>query len=83
MKIEDFIKSGVLEEYCLGLLSVQKQTQVEKLCRKNSVIADQLRCLQEGLETYVLKKYSWENKGLKNKIWKKIEKLNTDETHSG
>ena len=83
MKIEDFIVSGVLEDYCLGLLSIEKQARVEHLSREYPAVANELRRLQQGLENYVGNSTSRGNAELKNKIWKEIEELNTDETHSG
>lgn len=52
MNINDYIKSGVLEEYCLGLTSEEETREVERLAAKYPKIRENLQELCKGIESY-------------------------------
>ncbi len=79
MNIEECIKSGILMDFCLGLVTEDEREKVELLCTKYPEIAKELRLLQNGLEQYAVKKTTWKKEGLKNKIWDTIDKINKEE----
>jgi hypothetical protein len=76
MNIGEYISSGILMDYCLGLLSVEDKTNVEQLGKEYPEIANELKLLQDGLEHYAVKKTTWNKEKLKNKIWETIDKIN-------
>jgi division protein CdvB (Snf7/Vps24/ESCRT-III family) len=76
MNIGEYINSGVLMDYCLGLLTADEKKEVEKLGKVHPEIANELQQLQSGLEQYAIKKTTWNKEALKNKIWETIDKIN-------
>ncbi len=79
MNIGEIISSGILMDYCLGLLTAGERKKVEQLCKEHPEIAAELRLLQNGLELYAIKKTTWKKEGLKKKIWDTIDKINKEE----
>jgi hypothetical protein len=82
MNIGEYINSGILMDYCLGLVTEENRNKVEQLCIDYPEIAIELRLLQKGLERYAVKKTTWNKEALRNKIWDAIDKINTDERDS-
>jgi hypothetical protein len=76
MNTVEFIKSGILMDYCLGLVTGEEKEKVETYANTYPEIANELRLLQHGLEQYAVKKTSWRNESLKKEIWDAIEKIN-------
>lgn len=71
----DYITSGVLQDYCLGLLTDQEEKSVEGMCRDYPEVARELELLQD-----VLKEYERTNKlsrqdELRMKVWQAVKKL--------
>ena len=71
----DYITSGVLKDYCLGLLTDQEEKSVESMCRDCPEVAKELELLQD-----VLKEYERTNKlsrqdELRMKVWQAVKKL--------
>jgi hypothetical protein len=73
MNIEDYIKSGIIEDYCLGFLST---TEME-LVVKNALQYKEISIAIEAFET-ALKKYAAEWA-----INKKNKEDKNDERHDG
>jgi hypothetical protein len=76
MNIGEYISSGILMDYCLGLLTEEEKIIVEKLGKEHPEIANELTQLQSSLERYAVKKTTWKKEALKNKIWETIDKIN-------
>ena len=79
MNIEEIIDSGILMDYCLGLLKDEERKKVEQLSLLHPEIAGEIKALKNGLENYALKKTSWKKDELKKKIWATIDKINQGE----
>lgn len=79
MNIEEIIDSGILMDYCLGLLTEEEKKKVEQLSTAHPEIAGEIKALKNGLEAYALKKTTWKKDGLKKKIWETIDKINKTE----
>ncbi len=82
MNVEEIINSGILMDYCLGLVTDEERNKVEQLCRDYPEIATEQKLLQNGLERYAVKKTIWKNEELKKKIWDAIDKINKDEMNT-
>lgn len=79
MNVGKIINNGILMDYCLGLVTEEERHKVEQLCKDYPDIATELRLLQNGLESYAVKKTTWKKEGLKKKIWDAIDKINKSE----
>ena len=78
MNIDAFIESGILQDYCLGVLSAQEMKHVEQMCTQYPPIAQQLQQLQTGLENYAASKTSHRKEVLKKQIWNAINKKDSN-----
>jgi hypothetical protein len=82
MNIEEIISSGILNDYCLGLLPSDEKKKIEQMSKEHPEIAAELTALQNGLKNYALKKNA-ERKGvLKKRIWNTINKIDTSKNES-
>lgn len=52
MNIQDYIESGILEEYALGVLSEAERTEVERIAREHPDVARELKQVIGGLDAY-------------------------------
>ncbi len=75
MNAVDYIKSGILEDYVLGLLSSEDAQKVEDIGRANPEIALELQLLREGLEMYAGSDHIRHRIELRRSIWAAIKKL--------
>jgi anti-sigma-K factor RskA len=82
MNIAEYINSGILMDYCLGLLAEDDMKKVEQLFKEHPQIATELRLLQNGLENYAAKNTNWKNENLKEKIWNTIDEMNKNKNNS-
>ena len=79
MNTEEYISSGILQDYCLGVLTNDEKTAVERVCEANTELRAELINLQHGLEKYVVENPIWRKAALKSKIWDTINNINTEE----
>ena len=79
MNIEQYIESGILQDYCLGLLTYAERAQVELVCELNPTVKDELILLQRGLEKFVVENPIWNKAALKKKIWNTLNNIQTEE----
>lgn len=79
MNVANYINSGILMDYCLGLISEEDRKSIEQNCLDYPEIAIELKLLQKGLERYAAEKTTWRKEELKNKIWSAIDKINREE----
>ena len=82
MNVGEIINSGILMDYCLGLVTPEERNKVDQLCKDYPEINTELRLLQNGLEQYAIKKTTWKKEELKKKIWDRIDKINKEEKKS-
>ena len=52
MNLNEYIRSGILEEYCLGLTSEEENREVEAIAAKHPEVRESLRKLCDGIESY-------------------------------
>lgn len=52
MNIQDYIESGILEEYALGVLSEAERSEVERVAREHPDVARELKQVVGGLDAY-------------------------------
>lgn len=75
MNTEEYISSGVIEAYVLGLASLEEARILECIAKNNSAVQQAFEETQEALENVAILEQSQElPKGLDDKIWDKIEK---------
>lgn len=54
MNLNDYIASGILEEYILGQLSAEKRREVEAMAAMHPEVREELRTIEEALAQYGL-----------------------------
>ncbi len=52
MIAREYIASGILHDYCLGLLSEDKESEVNAMCFEYAEVAQALQLLRKALEKY-------------------------------
>lgn len=52
MDIQEYIESGILEEYALGVLSEAERADVERIAREHPVVGQELKEIVGGLDAY-------------------------------
>ena len=75
MNIGDYITSGILEDYCLGQLTIEEEKQVETMCQDYPAVAKELQLLQQTLHKYVSNDTISRRDELRKKIWEAVKKL--------
>jgi mannose-6-phosphate isomerase-like protein (cupin superfamily) len=68
MEINEFISSGIIEVYCLGIATEMEKEQVEKFASENNAVRDEILIVREALELYVTALQTSPPATLKNKI---------------
>jgi len=81
MNIEAYIESGVLHDYCLGILSEAERALVEENCLKYPQINSELLSIQETLAAYGTLAAQAPEEILQQNIWNTLENINK-ERHS-
>ncbi len=72
MNIQEYIASGILESYVLGLANDKEKAQIEELANKSPEIKAELRAIEDALESYAFANAEEPPTHLKNQIWNKI-----------
>ncbi|MCB2410286.1 anti-sigma factor [Hymenobacter lucidus] len=52
MNIQEYIESGILEEYALGVLDAAQRAEVERYAAEYPAVQQELDLIQQGLESY-------------------------------
>jgi anti-sigma-K factor RskA len=77
MNSKEYIESGILESYALGLCSAEEAREVEALCAKSPEIKAELEHVQHAINSYA-SMYSKAPKAIiKQNIFDEIDKLET------
>lgn len=78
MDVIDYIKSGILQDYCLGLLSAAEKEEVEAICHAYPEIDQELQSLRLAIERYAADGSVLRRSELKKAIWDAIKDLRED-----
>ena len=80
INIQDYIASGILDDYCLGLLSMEKQKEVESFCLLYPELQTELDAIRESLEQFTLLQGKEAPAELNKRIWSILNHLSREET---
>ena len=79
MNIQDYISSGIIETYVLGLAGEEEARELERLCLEYPEIKEALLEAQESLESYAQLHAMQPSSDVKNQIWNAINDEETNE----
>ena len=68
MNLQDYINSGILEQYCLGLLDSDEANQVASYCLKYPELRDELNSIEVAIEKMSIENSTDPPPQLKDKI---------------
>lgn len=71
----DYITSGILQDYCLGLLGEEDERKVEVMCHTYPQVARELQLLRQAFEMYSGSDTVMHNHELRRKVWEVVKKL--------
>src|ERR1044072_1101060 len=77
--VQEYIESGVLQDYCLGLLSQEEQHLVENNCRKYPALRDELEACRQAMNQYAGAFSKKPPEHLKSSIWQVLENIGLEE----
>lgn len=69
------ITSGILQDYCLGLLNEEEERKVEALCQQYPQLSKELNLLRQALESYANSNKVSPPHELRNLVWKAVKKI--------
>ena len=72
MNLQDYINSGILEQYCLGLLDSDEANQVVSYCSKYPELREELKSIEAAIEKMSAEKAVAPPDQLKEKILGKL-----------
>lgn len=72
MNIKDYISSGIIESYVLGLASAEERTEFEKLCREYPELVAARTSFELALEKHMAGLAALPNESLKEKVMNAI-----------
>lgn len=75
MNAGDYINSGILQDYCLGLLTKEEELQLEAMCREYPHVAAELQLLRQALEKYAGSNMISHRDKLRRDVWDAVKKL--------
>ncbi len=75
MNIGDYITSGILQDYCLGMLTVAEERKVESMCHDYPDVANELHLLRQALDKYTASEAIRHRDKLRMKVWEAVKKL--------
>ncbi len=75
MNIGDYITSGILQDYCLGVLTVEDERKVESMCNDYPDVAKELHLLRQSLDKYTAREAIRHRDELRLKVWEAVKKL--------
>jgi hypothetical protein len=71
----DYITSGVLQDYCLGLLTPEEERKVEVMSHAYPRVACELHLLRQALKKYADSSEIHPRSELRMEVWKAVKKL--------
>lgn len=75
MITQDYITSGILQDYCLGLLTEADERKVEAMCHAYPKVARELQLLRQALEKYAGSDIARRRDELRNDVWEAVKKM--------
>lgn len=75
MITQDYITSGILQDYCLGLLAEEDERKVEAMCYTYPQVARELQQLRQALEKYAGSDTVRRRDELRKDVWEAVKKL--------
>lgn len=75
MNIGDYITSGILQDYCLGVLSIEEEKKVEIMCHDYPAVSKELDLLKKSLEKYSSNNTIFHRDELRMKVWEAVKKI--------
>jgi mannose-6-phosphate isomerase-like protein (cupin superfamily) len=75
MDIKTYISSGVLEDYCLGVLDDAESAKVEQMAAMHAEIKNEITAYQRSLEQYAVAIAKYPSAGLKNNLFDTLGNL--------
>ena len=75
MNESDYITSGILQDYCLGLLTDQEERKVEAMCHAYPEVARELKLMHLALEKYAASNNIECRVELRRAVWESVKKL--------
>ena len=75
MNLGDYITSGILEDYCFGMLTVDEERKVESMCNDYPDVAKKLHLLRQSLDKYTSSDTILHRDELRMKVWEAVKKL--------
>lgn len=82
MNVREYISSGVVENYVLGLATEAEQQEFEAMCQQHPEVVQARLQFERALETSLLQDAAAPPAGLKKKIEDSIKELATPETYA-
>ncbi|MFM9909775.1 MAG: cupin domain-containing protein [Chitinophagaceae bacterium] len=79
MNEQQYIDTGILNDYCLGLLNKEQQEQVEENMKLYPVIRVEVDAINSTLEQYATSYQTLPAENLKERIWKALENITREE----
>lgn len=75
MNADDYITSGILQDYCFGLLTDEEERKVEAMCHAYPQVAGELQLLRQALEKYAGSNNMWRRDELRRVVWEAVKKI--------
>jgi hypothetical protein len=75
MNVGDYVTSGVLQDYCLGLLTNEEELKVEAMCNSYPEVASELQLLRQALESFAGSNDTWRSEIVRKAVWESVKKL--------
>ena len=73
MDLREFIESGILENYVLGLASAEERREVEQMAQAHPEVKEALLAIEEDLTDYARSQAPPMPEGLREKILQRID----------
>jgi hypothetical protein len=83
MNANEYINSGILQDYCLGLLTDDEKKNVDAMCQAYPEVAKELQLLHLALEQYADGNKKWRRNELRSIVLESLKKLWKDSPLNG
>jgi mannose-6-phosphate isomerase-like protein (cupin superfamily) len=82
MNITAYIQTGIIQDYCLGLLSEEEMGTVREMAKQFPEISAAIKTTEEALEEFALKHSFLPKQELKEETWQLISNLEREKNFS-
>jgi len=80
VNIQEYISSGIIESYVLGLASTEESTEFERLCSQHSELVEARKNFELALEEQAMQSKITPPANLKDRIWTAIRETSATNT---